>query len=62
MPTCSPTAEATPLLAISPRIFLVVDLGALEPSRTVDADRLPLGERVEGDMAGLAAASPPIAV
>jgi hypothetical protein len=29
MPTCSPRAEATPLLTISPRIFLVVDLGAV---------------------------------
>src|SRR6476661_5961910 len=35
---------------------LVVDLCALEPSREVDVDRLPLGVRVERDMARLAVA------
>src|SRR4249920_2577619 len=35
---------------------LVVDLGALEPAREVDVDRLPLGIRVERDVARLAMA------
>src|SRR5258705_9086099 len=35
---------------------LVVDLGALQPAAEIDVDRLPLGVRVERDVAGLAVA------
>src|SRR6187200_2256833 len=37
---------------------LVVDLGPLESAAEIDVDRLPLGERVERDVPGLAVAVP----
>src|SRR5689334_13522956 len=37
---------------------LVVDLCPLEPATEVDVDRLPLGVRVEGGVAGLPVAVP----
>src|SRR5437870_4415112 len=37
-------------------LLLVVDLGALQAPREVDVDRLPLGERVERGVTGLAVA------
>src|SRR6476469_1156399 len=37
-------------------LLLVVDLRALEAPGEVDVDRLPLGVRIEGGMAGLAMA------
>ena len=41
--------------AAAPHV-LVVDLGPLQPAAEVDVDRLPLGERVERGVAGLAVA------
>src|SRR5215216_3851572 len=38
------------------RLRLVVDLGPLQAAAEVDIDRLPLGERVERGVAGLAVA------
>src|SRR5258705_12152836 len=49
-------ARTSSKVGIARSARLVVDLGALEASREVDVDRLPLGVRVERDMAGLAVA------
>src|SRR5436309_1630148 len=51
----SPACEGTRISETPGSALLCdVDLGALELARVVDVDRLPLGEDVEGGLAGLA--------